>query len=53
MKRLDFSFKEGHIELHVEREQKLTPEQLYNLLMALICGGLGCTAFLGFFFMVT
>lgn len=53
MKRLDFSIKEGRLEYHIERDQRLTGEQLYNLLMALICGGLGCAAFLGFFAMMT
>lgn len=53
MKRLDFSIKEGRVEYHVEREQRLTGDQLYNLLMALIYGGLGCAAFLGFFSMMT
>lgn len=53
MKRVDFSIKEGRFEYHIEREQRLTKEQIYNLLMALICGGFGCAAFLGFFAMMT
>lgn len=49
MKKLEITLAPRSLTFHSESEQRLTGEQKYNLLMALICCTAGCIGVLGFF----